>query len=161
MEISRVPVTLSPHPSYFATVSSSSSQTTTTQKRVLQDTSGNIQNVALDSLKADNNKSRSELDSDCLQYRSQPQRTSRQVAIAGRLESRKNRREASGRNDKSGFKYDVVPYQQYRARQKRDHVNDDNRVWPDDVEEAFKEGIFPSPANILSLPVSAHTVLQL
>ncbi|KAI9806431.1 MAG: hypothetical protein M1833_003618 [Piccolia ochrophora] len=107
-------------------------------KRILQDTTGNVQNSALDILRSrflKQGRSHGESVGRQPPAPSQPSRTS----ISARLEQRRRRRAAAA-NAYSSI-WDSVEYQQYRARQKRDGAQNRDPVWPDNVEDSFKAAL--------------------
>jgi hypothetical protein len=57
-------------------------------------------------------------------------------------QKRKSKLDAESRITAPRLEKEAVGYQQYRIRQRRDAGNDGESVWPDELEEAFQEGMF-------------------
>jgi hypothetical protein len=56
-------------------------------------------------------------------------------------QKRKASSKQDNRNTAPRIEKDSMGYQQYRVRQRRDAANEGDSVWPDELEEAFQEGL--------------------
>lgn len=104
--------------------------------KVLQVSSGNLQPSALDSLGFDGVKKENPADL----IRVRPRRNNTRTAATARAEHRKRRRAAAGKVEGSNRRYDINRYRQYRNREARYREDENETVWPPELEEAFIEG---------------------
>ena len=148
---SRQPMSILPS-NYPTDPDHSSASSSLIPKRTLQETTGNVQNPALDTSPSDHVKAIGfPLAKPALPLSSVsilppvtdvtpvPGNNTNQRSLATRLEQRRNRNAAKDNGIQPFTALQSTAYQQYRARQRRD-AGDGDAVWPDHLEEAFQKG---------------------